>query len=371
VAAAAAWGAAPLWDLLSLTNGGHVYFRPLFPKDATRLLSFHEDTYGGMSTVIETQTPVGRPIRTLLTNGKFQANDAAESLAQVGFALVPILHARAADSALVIGLGSGQSASVVAQMGFSHIDIAELAPGMVEAADRSFRHVNRGVLHDPRVSLHLEDGRNFLLLSDRAYDVITMEISSVWFAGSTSLYSREFYRLARAHLNRGGLLQQWIQMHHLTLRELGSVIATMREAFPHVSFWLVGGQGILVASEEPQSVQAAPVAKLLGVDAARRPERLQYLAELLRSRLLDEAGVDRLLASAPFAINTDANRFLEYATPRYNLARDDLAAENERLLARWSSLRPADLARDVPAEIASALAAAPRPPGSAQRAEGR
>ena len=50
---------------------------------------------------------------------------------------------------------------------------------------------------------------------------------------------------------------------------------------------------------------------------------------LLASRFLASTDIDHLLGRSDFPINTDSNRYLEYATPRYNLSR----LPHERLLA--------------------------------------
>jgi spermidine synthase len=338
--------AQPPWNRLALTSGEHVYFarNQVFPQ--SQLLFFQEDTLGGITTVVS--NPAGtrgetHSYLTLLTNGKFQGNDAWEVRAQTGFALTPMLYSSGRDRALVIGLGTGQSAHVVQCMGFKSVDIAEIAPGMVEAARTYFKRVNGGVLDMPNVYMHIEDGRNFLLLTHEQYDLVTMEISSVWFAGATNLYSQEFYRLAQSKLRPGGVFQQLIQLHHIGYRELGTAIATLRSVFPNVSFWVVGGQGILVASEGPQLVQPAFLANLESRGASlgwSETEGRSRIKELLSSRLLAPEDVTNFVAHHNIRINTDRNRLLEYWTPRYNLVRTNLAVENVYLLGRSSTFSP-------------------------------
>ena len=336
------WKAQRPWDRLALTSGGHVYFSLLHVDETSVLKWFHEDTHGGITTVVEAPNGDGGVTRTLLTNGKFQANDSGETRAQTGIAQVPMLHVKEAGRALVIGLGSGASAGQIAAAGFKDLDIAEIAPGMVEATRDWFGHVNHDVMKDPRVHLHLEDGRNFLLLHSRPedpkFDLISLEISSLWYAGSTALYSREFYRLAQSRLREGGVLQQWVQLHHISVEEIGAVVYTLRDTFEHVAFWVVGGQGILVASDSPLAIQEQAIQALLGKEDEEDQEQVDELFWTLGARLLSEADVDKLLAGRKFHLNTDANRWLEYATPRYNLVKRDLYGENLQALAQWSSL---------------------------------
>jgi len=337
------WGNQPPWNRLSLTSGGHVYFQPLHVLPTSKLLFFHEDTLGGITTVVANAvtSAQGAPsTRTLLTNGKFQANDAGEIHAQTGLALVPILHTSSFEDALVIGLGSGHSAEVVHRLGFTRIDIAEIAPDIVDAARLLFPHINNRVLERPNVHLILEDGRNHLLLTSRTYDLITMEISSIWFAGSTSLYSKEYYRLAKAHLKPSGILQQWIQIHHIGTEELGSVLRTLGEVFPHVEFWVVGGQGILIASQMPITLQEPAFQRVFKVNPWNDPTseaQSARLAELLAGRLLSAQEVGNLLSVTDFPINTDSNRYLEYASPRYNLSREPHELINLQRLGRFAT----------------------------------
>jgi spermidine synthase len=320
------WTGLDSWNRLALTNGGNVYFRPYQVNPGSELLFFHEDTLGGITTVIQNGYQLeGKPAKAkiLLTNGKFQANDSGEVHAQTGLAIIPILHAPKLERALVIGLGSGHSAAIVRELGFQRIDIAEISPGIVLAAKTHFAHINDQILDQPNVRLFLEDGRNQLLLNNTQYDLITMEISSIWFAGSTSLYSREFYELAKKRLRTGGIMQQWIQVHHLGTEEVGSVLATMRQVFPYVSFWFVGGQGILVASNEPLALRSERLESLLVQNPWRDQNQSEIktkVGNLLSTRVLAPDDTDRMLQRVEFPINTDGNRYLEYASPKYNLS---------------------------------------------------
>jgi len=355
------WGNQPAWTRLLLTSGGHVYFQPGHVTPQSRLLYFDEDTLGGITTVVSTPNspdPKGPSTRTLLTNGKFQANDSGEVHAQTGFAMVPFLHTRTFDDALVIGLGSGHSAEVIHRMGFSRVDIAEIAPGIVDAARIMFPHINGRVLEQANVKLILEDGRNHLLLTRRQYDLITMEISSVWFAGSTSLYSREFYRLAKARLKPGGVFQQWIQIHHIGSEELGSVLNTLHDVFPFVEFWIVGGQGILIASETALTLQAAAFNRVIEHNPWNDPDPTTLSARfsvLLGGRLLTAQDMDHLLTRESFPLNTDTNRYLEYATPRYNLSREPHDRINIVRLGRFATFPGFSKRIPMPASLAPVL----------------
>jgi spermidine synthase len=335
------------WDLATLTAGTGNYFGrradppsagPAVQVSPLRIVFSDESVQGGITTVVEeTVTSGGRSetIRTLLTNGKFQGDDrvttSGQTMAQFGFAAIPSLFVEGWDRALLIGLGTGHSAATLRHAGYREIDVAEFSPGIVGAAKECFRGLNGNVLASPEVHLLLEDGRNVLLADSRTrYNLITIEISSVWIAGSTNLYSKQFYELARARLRPGGVLQQWVQFHHMSPKELSSELATLRSVFPYVGLWFYGYQGMMVAADRPLVVSDARRTEL-----AQRFNDAAVVPELEGARVLSPEGVDRLIAANRPVINTDHNRWMEYASPRYAATSYDWVAHNRVFLAQY------------------------------------
>lgn len=300
-----------------------------------RMIYFQETAQGGFTTVVEQEHEGShRLVRTLFTNGKFEGDDDREGQwdAQFGIGSLSAVYVTRMDRALLIGLGTGHSALVLKQLGYKDIDVAEFSPSIVEAAQTCFTRLNRKVLSDPNVHLMEEDGRNVLIASGARYDLITIEITSIWYAGATNVYSQEFYEEARKRLRWDGVLQQWVQLHYIGPREIASAIATARAVFPYVSYWRFGGQGFLIATAKPQDVTEARRAYLLkalsgpGLDRAESSDHL--LGRMLASRIMSPQATDRMIAQLHPPINTDQNRFLEYATPRYYSSDFDWAENN-------------------------------------------
>jgi SAM-dependent methyltransferase len=76
---------------------------------------------------------------------------------------------QAFEEVLVIGAGSGNDVSRALQWGARHVDAVEIDPviqelGRKEHPDQPYQ--------DPRVTVHLDDGRNFLRSTDKKYDLI-------------------------------------------------------------------------------------------------------------------------------------------------------------------------------------------------------
>jgi spermidine synthase len=318
-----------------------VYFTHGPPPDDIPFV--REDVHGGITTVARRGD-----LLTMYTNGKFQGDDGKEMAAQRHFAHFPSLFLKDERRALVIGLGTGTTLGTVAAYPFEEIDVAEISPAIVEAAGQFFDGPSRGSLRDPRVRVHLDDGRNVLLFADRSYDLITIELSSVWFAGSSNLYSQEFYALAKRRLEQGGVLQQWVQLHHIGAREVGVIVRTLRSVFAHVAFFEGGSQGILVASDSPLLASRARLAAL-----EQRPD--------IRATLEGDETLVGLLSKIIFSgdelqafcdeswgkyggpdFSTDDNLFLEYATPKGNVLNyDQSLADMLRLLSSYRTADPA------------------------------
>jgi spermidine synthase len=319
----------PRWDLRRMTNGANVYFD--VQPEPDELVFVREDVHGGLTSVARRGD-----VLTLYTNGKFQGDNGGELVAQRSFAHFPALFVQRFERALVIGLGTGCTLATLAAYPFAKLEVAETSPAIVEAARRYFASVNLGRLDDPRVAVELNDGRNVLLLAAEPYDLVTIELSSVWFAGAANLYSEEFYRLVRERLRPAGVLQQWVQLHHIRRRELAVVLGTIRRVFPHVALFVAGRQGIVVASAEPLVASRRRLAEL----GAREPIRATLdvhhadaehgpLTGLLRYVVLSGAELDRFVADTEGAsiVSTDENLYLEYATPRGNVLRYETSLE--------------------------------------------
>ena len=282
---------------------------------------------------------------TLYTNGKFQGNNGSEVTAQRSFAHFPSLFVRRFERVLVIGLGTGTTLGTIAAYPYQTIDVAEISPSIVEAARRFFAGPNRGSLDDPRVTLTLNDGRNVLLLARQPYDLITIELTSVWFAGAANLYSLEFYQLCKNRLTAGGILQQWVQLHHIHRRELAVVLRTLRQQFEHVALFVSGGQGIVVASNEALITSRQRLAELSATPAvAATLSGGQILEDLIDRLLVSGAELDRFIADSETKggpiLSTDENLYLEYATPKGNVM--SYAKSYHRMVDLLTSYRTPD-----------------------------
>ena len=111
--------------------------------------------------------------------------------------------------------------------------------------------------------LRVDDGRNFLLMNRKKYDVITADIILPRHAGAGSLYSREYYELVRQSLADGGLAMQWNGGDSATEYKL--LMRTFMSVFPHTTLW--GDGSLMLGSTRPFALsQSAYEARRTGFE---------------------------------------------------------------------------------------------------------
>lgn len=310
------------FDYSVIASGANVYFQ--FQKWG-RVIDHAESIDGGLTSVHVAKDPQGHEYHTLTTNGKFQGNDSGEVAAQLGFAMVPLLDVQLRQSALVIGYGSGTTANTLKHAGFENIDIVDLSRDIVRLADQYFSSINERVSEQPNVHTYIADGRNYLLLQDKKYNLITTELSSIWFAGTAALYNQEFYQLVKMRLEPCGVMQQWVQLHHMQTADLIRVIASMRVEFSDIKIYALGGQGMMIGRNNdgtcPSVVSTVAPWDESGLKAYIASSLGHPLQEEPRL-LLGPAQVDEMLKNVGVPVSamvsTDNNSYLEYQTPKGN-----------------------------------------------------
>jgi hypothetical protein len=89
------------------------------------------------------------------------------------------------------------------------------------------------ILASPLAHVVIDDGRRYLERSPERFDLITIDPPPpVSAAGSSLLYSREFYNLVKLHLMPGGILAQWLPGGDAVVQS--SVSQALRNSFPYV-----------------------------------------------------------------------------------------------------------------------------------------
>jgi spermidine synthase len=161
------------------------------------------------------------------------------------------------SNALVIGCGAGVTAGAVSiGPAVKTMTIAEIEPLVPASVAEYFGEHNYNVVTNPKVTIHIDDARHFLLTTDQKFDAITSDPLDPWVKGAASLYTREFFEIVKRRLNPGGVVTLFVQLYESNTEAVKSEIATFFEAFPNAVIWgnTNNGQGydlVLMGQVEP------------------------------------------------------------------------------------------------------------------------
>ncbi len=214
---------------------------------------------------------------------------------------LPLLLHPSPRRVVLVALGTGTTLqSLCLHKEVSRIDAVEISPAVVSLTrwfagpgssppDPGLSFSFRG--GDPRVRLHVQDGRLFLrdLAAQRirgenpGADVITQEPLLPYTPAAVPFYTLEFYRIVREALAPGGVFVQWIPLGSTPPGMTRVLAATMARAFPRVSLWVFNNSALLVGSAaerrpDPERFERAFLEEGVAEDLRRagavRPEDL-------------------------------------------------------------------------------------------------
>ncbi|MDX6408621.1 MAG: hypothetical protein QOE13_1692 [Gaiellaceae bacterium] len=213
------------------------------------------------------------------------------------FALLPPLLGHSARDMLVIGNAGG---TIPRMYGVFYprvaIDGVEIDPAVTEAGRRFL-----GLDDNPRLHVHTADGRPFLALSRKRYDLIIVDAYRQPYV-PFYLATREFFELARRHLRPGGILALNIAKVPKDDRLTRAVDTTLLAVFPQVWRWpALRFNDLVLALDRP-----APRSVLIG-RASKARGRLRLLLRSFRQDLAAARPLGRVLTDdrAPVEWLTD------------------------------------------------------------------
>ncbi len=238
-------------------HGPRAFYTRLFSKLPVK--AYH-DGPGATVAVVDNGAapPSSRPgdqpplDRAIYVNGKSDSSTYADRETLRLLAHLGPMFSQHQQTALLIGLGTGVSAGELALWPqFKQIVVAELLPE-VRAMLPLFSEATHAVQNDARLDIRLGDAFRVLRRSKEQWDVILSEPPNLWVRGTSQLFSRDFYAMARSRLNRDGVFVQWLEGFTINEEILHRVGATMRSEFENVRvFRGTRGDFLFVATQKP------------------------------------------------------------------------------------------------------------------------
>ncbi len=302
-----------------------VYRFGLLLKPGNDEVIYYRD--GKTATVSVTKQANSLSIRT---NGKADASiglpgksSSGDECTMIMLGALPLaLHPRA-KTAANIGWGSGITThTLLSTPQLERVDTIEIEPAMIEAATRFRPRVDLAYT-DPRSHIHIEDAKTFFSIYNRKYDIIVSEPSNPWVSGVAGLFSEEFYRRIKDHLNKDGLLVQWLHLYEIDMPLASSVFEAISSQFADYVVYAANEGDILIVAR-PTGMVPEPEPAILsvkGISNELKRVGINSLQDVLVRKVGNKRFLDPLFDSYDAPANSDYYPLLDLYAARARFMR--------------------------------------------------
>ena len=238
----------PDYDYRLLNKG--IYFHHLEDygqleelAEKNEVLFYKRSPYSSITVTEQTEfvgTEADKPtyfdtLKKMRINGKIQCGTGKFDITTTTLqAALPLLLHKEPKNVLNIGIGCGLTQGVLNSYPLESIDAIEIDTAVLEASEY-FNGIHNNALDDSRVNVITADARNFLLTTDKKYDIIVNTPSHPWSSPSNNLFTKEFFEMLNEHINEDGLVVQWYASLSSSRRSFKVFYKTFSEVFPHVA----------------------------------------------------------------------------------------------------------------------------------------
>ncbi|MHC4160242.1 MAG: tetratricopeptide repeat protein [Planctomycetota bacterium] len=359
----------PVWNRLLLSRGKYHRFDEMQaairntgwletllhrPEILTKLeqgeLVYYGDGIGGFTTVLKYPYPLGSIKYSMANSGKIDASSRGDMKTQTLLAHFPMLFHRDPKTVMVLGLASGITAGEVLHYPVEQLDVIDISREVVTASD-FFLPWNNNVLSNPTTNMIVQDGRAHLQLTRQKYDVIISEPSNPWMAGLATLFTRDFFALAKDRLNENGIFVQFIHSYQMDWHTFALVGRAFEKVFPNSLLVLTAPSGagsdyLLVGFKGKGKLTLENAQQKLSY--ARQSKNITLADPKLLCRLIVSEDLQRLFGSGP--LNTDNWPRLEFAAPKLMYIKDPMTAMNIRS-RKWLSPQTNRIVQQITTDV--------------------
>jgi spermidine synthase len=148
---------------------------------------------------------------------------------------LPLWFADSPHDALVVCMGMGTTFRSAVRHSDIDVTVVELVPAVPRFMH--FYHADADqIMAQPNAHVVIDDGRNYLLMHPRRFDMITIDPAPpICGAGTVNLYSKEFFELCAHRIHPGGVVCLWVPPAPMSDSKM--ILHTYATVFPYVSVW--------------------------------------------------------------------------------------------------------------------------------------
>ncbi|MFK7898183.1 MAG: fused MFS/spermidine synthase [Myxococcota bacterium] len=219
---------------------------------------------------------------------------------------LPALSPAGNERMLMIGLGGGVALELVPS-NVREIDVVELEPEVVAVNDYVAPLRQYDPNEDERITTRLGDARSILELEREPYDTIVSQPSHPWTAGSSHLYTADFFERVKSRLTPEGVFVQWLGLAYVDEELLRSFVATLCASYPNVRLYRPADSSVLFLASQGSLDFEGQVEALVAADPVQMNRiGIRSAAELRAALALDEESA-RAFSEGAELITDDRN----------------------------------------------------------------
>lgn len=200
------------------------------------------------------------------------------------------------DQALVLGLGSGSTASVVG-LAFDRTDTVEINPA-VRANLYQMKEWNFDIEHNPKVNIIVDDAIHFTRATEKKYSLILNTVTSPLYFSSSKLYTDDFFQNVASRLTPDGIYATWLDSR-VGDKGFEIILNTLKQRFAECGiFYIKTTYFLLLCGQQPVALKQPDL-------KTRAPE---VWSELLKKYYIQpDYLVYNLLSTRAFALLENGN----------------------------------------------------------------
>ncbi|PKB79143.1 MAG: spermidine synthase [SAR202 cluster bacterium Io17-Chloro-G9] len=291
---------------------GKWFLETVFP-DLVTMLQVRKVLYSGQTQyqkveVLESDT-FGR---SLVLDGKTQSTERDEFIYHEALVHPAMLLHPGPRTVFIGGGGEGGTLrEVLTHRSVERVVMLDLDQQVVDLCRRFLPLHNQGSFEDAKVELLHQDARQYLAQSGPGFDVMIMDLVDPMEGGPAYLlYTEEYYKIAKARLNQGGILVTQAGPAGLLSHQecFTTIYKTLATAFNHVvplhahvpafqTLW-----GFTMASDQPfpsptedeiNGLISQRITKELGFYDGETHRNMSSLPKFLRNGIREEGRINR------------------------------------------------------------------------------
>ena len=160
---------------------------------------------------------------------------------------------------LLLGLGTGISASAALTLPDAEVTAVEISQGAINAAAKYFDTVNGNI--SAKINIVNDDARHYLMSESKRFDVIVGDLFHPDLVGRSALLSLQQFSRVKSRLADNGVFVQWLALNQFDIDSLDIMLRTFKRVFSNSHIFVDGFRVAMVAFEQPSNDALAQVIK--------------------------------------------------------------------------------------------------------------